>query len=130
MKKAMARGSQKGMTYLGMLILMIVIAFAAIIVIKVVPLYLENYKVESSLKSLAQDPKVKGAVISPREIVDMLHKRLMVNDVDHVTPDDISVTKEGGKTVIAIDYEARVSLFMNLDVVARFPDNRVELGGP
>ena len=130
MKKTMARGSQKGMTYLGMLILMVVIAFAAIIVIKVVPLYLEHYKVESSLNSLAQDPKVQAAGMPSREIVDFLHKRLMVNDVEHVTTDDISVTKEGGKTVVAVDYEARVSLFMNLDVVARFPDNRVELGGP
>jgi hypothetical protein len=129
MNNRTARGSQNGMTYLGMLILMIVIAFGAIIVIKVVPLYLEHFKVESSMKSLAQEPKDQLAGLPPSEIEKLLIKRLSINDVEHVTKDDISVTKEGGKTVISIDYEARVSLFMNIDLVVRFPDNRVELGG-
>ena len=56
--------------------------------------------------------------------------RLNINDVEHVTKDDIKITREGRKTVVEVDYEARVTLFDNLDLVARFPDNRVELGGP
>jgi len=129
MNNTMTRGNQRGMTYLGMLILMVVIAFGAIIVIKVLPLYLEHFKVESSLKSLAQEPHDQLAGLPPSEIKMLLLKRLAVNDVEHVSKEDISVTREGSRIVVTVDYEARASLLMNLDVVAKFPDNRVELGG-
>jgi hypothetical protein len=121
---------QNGMTYLGMLIMLIVIAFFAIVLIKVAPLYMEHFKVKSSLDSLAQEAKDDQSVLSPIEVEKHLLNRLSINDVQHVTKDDIKITREGRKMVVEVDYEARVTLFDNLDLVARFPDNRVELGGP
>jgi Domain of unknown function (DUF4845) len=129
MNRIAARSRQDGMTYLGMLILLIVIAFFAIVLIKVAPLYMEYFKVKSSLDSLVQDTKDNQAALSPAEIESSLLKRLSINDVQHVTKDDIKITREGRKTVVVVDYEARVTLFDNIDLVARFPDNRVELGG-
>ncbi len=130
MNKVTMRGRQDGITYLGMLMLMIVIAFFAIVVVKVLPVYLESFKVKSSLESLAQESKEKLATMTPGDLERQLLNRFQVNDVEHVTKDDITISKEDGKTVITVDYEARVTLFMNIDLVARFPDNRVELGGP
>ena len=130
MNSIAARGRQDGMTYLGMLIMLVVIAFCAVVLIKVLPLYMEHFKVKSSLDSLAQDAKDSQAALSPVEIEQHLLKRLSINDVQHVTKEDIQVTRDGRKIVVVVDYEARVTLFDNLDLVARFPDNRVELGGP
>ena len=130
MNSIAARGRQDGMTYLGMLIMLIVIAFIAVVLIKVLPLYMEHFKVKSSLDSLAQDTKDSQAALSPVEIEQHLLKRLSINDVQHVKKENIQVTREGRKIVVTVDYEARVTLFDNLDLVARFPDNRVELGGP
>jgi len=129
MKSIAARHRQDGMTYLGMLILLIVIAFFAIVLIKVLPLYMEHFKVKSSLDSLVQDAKDNQAALSPMEIEQHLLKRLSINDVQHVKKDDIEVTRDGRKIVVMVNYEARVTLFGNLDLVARFSDNRVELGG-
>ena len=130
MNNVIMRNGQRGMTYLGMLILMIVIAFCAIVVIKVMPVYLEHFKVESSLKSLAQDSKGDTAQLPPAEIRKLLMRRLEVNDVSHVKKEDIAISREGKKTMVDVSYEARVTLFFNLDLVARFPDNHIELGGP
>jgi maltodextrin utilization protein YvdJ len=130
MKIRTTRSKQNGMTYLGMLILLIFIAFIAIIVIKVVPVYLENFKVESSLTSLAQEPKDQLSTTTPGQLETLLMKRLEVNDVEHVKKDNIKITKEGPKTVIDVSYEVRVPLFLNIDLIAKFPENRVELGGP
>jgi hypothetical protein len=130
MKSMTTKTPQQGMTYLGMLILMVVIAIAAIVVIKVMPLYTENLKVQSSLKSLAEDVRSQHETVSPPELERLLLNRLSINDVEHVGKGDIEVTKENGRTVVAVSYEARVPLFYNLDLVARFPDNRVDLGGP
>lgn len=130
MNSIAARRRENGMTYLGMLIMLIVIAFFAIVLIKVAPLYMEHFKVKSSLDSLAQEAKDDQSVLSPIEIEKHLLNRLSINDVQHVTKDDIKITRDGRKMVVEVDYEARVTLFDNLDLVARFPDNRVELGGP
>ena len=130
MNNVIMTNGQRGMTYLGMLILMIVIAFCAIVVIKVMPVYLEHFKVESSLKSLAQDSKGDMAQLPPAEIRKLLMRRLEVNDVSHVKKEDITISREGKKTMVDVSYEARVTLFFNLDLVARFPDNHIELGGP
>lgn len=123
------KAPQRGMTYLGMLMLMVVIAVVAIAAIKVMPLYLENFKVQSSLKSLAEETRNNHDPVTAPELERLLLNRLSVNDVEHVGKDDIAITKENGRTVITVSYEARVPLFYNIDLVARFPDNRVELGG-
>ena len=130
MNSIAARRRENGMTYLGMLIMLIVIAFFAVVLIKVAPLYIESFKVKSSLDSLAQESKDGQPLSSPQEIEKHLFNRLGVNDVQHVTRKDIKITREGRKTVVVVDYEARVTLFDNLDLVAHFPDNRVELVGP
>lgn len=119
--------NQAGMTYLGMLILLIVIAFFAVVMIKVVPLYLEHFKVKSVLDSLKEESDT--AKLPPNEIERRIMSRLDVNDVENVEAQHIKVERSGGQTVVTIDYEARVPLFANLDVVAGF-DNRVELGAP
>ena len=130
MKSIAARQPQAGMTYMGMLIMLIVIAFFAVVVIKVLPLYLEHFNVTSSLQSLARDTKDQHGTLTPAEADKLLRNRLGINDVQHVTEDDIHVTRDGNNLVVEVSYEARVHLFGNLDVVAKFPDNRVELGGP
>ncbi len=130
MKSIAARQPQAGMTYMGMLIMLIVIAFFAVVLIKVLPLYMEHFNVTSSLKSLAQDTKDGQGAMTPMEVEKLLSNRLSINDVQHVTRDDIKVTRDGHRLVVDVSYEARVHLFGNLDVVAKFPDNHVELGGP
>jgi len=130
MKSITARQPQAGMTYMGMLIMLIVIAFFAVVLIKVLPLYMEHFNVTSSLKSLAKDTKDGQGAKTPMEVEKLLSNRLIINDVQHVTRDDIKVTRDGHRLVVDVSYEARVHLFGNLDVVAKFPDNRVELGGP
>lgn len=130
MNSIAARSRQDGMTYLGMLVLLIVIAIFATVLIKVLPLYMENFKVKSSLDSLAQEAKDDPTSLPQSEIEKHLLNRLSINDVEHVKKQNIKITKEGNKTVVAVDYEARVTLFDNLDLVAHFADNRVVLVGP
>ncbi len=54
-------------------------------------------------------------------------KRLGINNVTHVTRDNIEISKEDGKISIVISYEARVPMLANIDVVANFKDDKVEV---
>ena len=98
MNSIAARSRQDGMTYIGMLIMLVVIAFFAIVLIKVLPLYLEHFKVDSSLESLGKESKDDPMALSSMEIEKHLLNRLNINDVQHVTKDDIKITREGRKT--------------------------------
>lgn len=118
---------QSGMTYMGMLILLAVIAFFAVVVIKVVPLYLANFKVKSVLNSMKDERDI--ATMPSAEIEKRIMSRLDINDVD-IKRDDLKIVRSPNKTVITLNYDARVHLFANIDVVASFRDNSVEVGAP
>ncbi len=119
------RPPARGLTFLGLVLALAVAAFAALALARVVPLYLEAYKVRSVLRSLAEDPGLREA--SKGELLEALLRRLDINDIEHVDREAIRIERRRGVTTVSIDYEARVPLVGNLDLVARFSDNRVEL---
>ncbi|MBI2778829.1 MAG: DUF4845 domain-containing protein [Gammaproteobacteria bacterium] len=116
---------QQGMTAIGFVMLLGMIAFFTAIALKLTPLYLEHFEVSSVLKSLAQEPGIASK--SAAEIEDIIMKRLGINDVTHVTKDNIEISKEDGKISIVISYEARVPMLANIDIVANFKDDKVEV---
>ena len=106
---------QKGMTAIGWLLVLLLVVVFSIVAIKLIPMYLDSFKVTSSLESLSNDSKAKGK--SGREIRQLLMKRLDVNMVSDVTASDVSVSRSREGIVVEIDYEARRSLFGNLHMV-------------
>src|SRR3569623_1970972 len=126
MNRAMYKRDQAGITFLGLLLVLIIVAGFGIALVKIVPLYLGNFKVKSVLDSLKEERDI--ATMTPAENKRRINSRRDINVVA-LKKDDIKVTRAAGKTVITINYEKRVPLFANLDVVARFNDNRVELQG-
>ena len=109
---------QRGMTAIGWLLVMGLIAFFALITLRLVPLYLEYSKVSSVFESLAKEQGVGGR--SRNEIITLVTKRFGVNDVREVSPKLVKVSKSGGVMVISIEYERREHLMSNIDIVASF----------
>lgn len=115
---------QNGMTAIGWLLVLGLIAFFVLITLRMVPLYLEYAKVVSALESLENEPGITRKTKS--EIVKMVQKRFQVNDVKNVSAKQLEVKKDKGVLVISIDYERREHLVSNIDVVAKF-DKKVEV---
>ena len=115
---------QRGMTAIGWLLILGLIAFFALITLKLVPLYLEFAKVTSVFESLQNEPGITR--MSRPEIVKLVQKRFDVNDVENVDPKDTKVSKESGRLVVSIKYERREHLISNIDVVANF-EKQVEV---
>ena len=110
--------NQKGMTAIGWLFVLVLVLVFAIIAIKLIPMYLDGFKVYSSLESLQNDSQAKGKPAI--EIRKLLMRRLDVNMVNDVSPQDISITRSRNGVTVSVDYEARRSLFGNLSVVVAF----------
>lgn len=109
---------QRGMTAIGWLLVLGLIAFFTLITLRLVPLYLEYSKISSVFESLVDEP---GIGAKPRSaIISLVTKRFDINDVRKVSPKLIKISKEKGLTRISIEYERREHLMSNIDVVASF----------
>ncbi len=115
---------QKGMTAIGWLLVLGLIAFFTLITLRIVPLYLEYAKVTSVLESLQNEPGITRQTRG--EIVKLATKRFEVNDVRYVDPKLIKVSKDRGVLRVGIEYERREHLIGNVDIVATF-DKHIEV---
>ncbi len=117
---------QRGITMMGFALILGLIAFFTILILKIGPIYLEHYKVVTSLQSLKEDPALPRK--SRREIFSLLQKRFDINMIENVTAEDISVSKEDGIVTVSVAYEVEKPIFGNLSVLVYFDDN-IEVGG-
>lgn len=118
--------SQRGMTAIGMAMILVLCGFVLIIAVKLFPVYLESFKVNSALRGLAGDSRVAGA--SDAQVKELILKKLRVDDVADVKSQHIKIVSEGAKRKVSIEYERRVPMMGNVDAVVVFGDNAVEIG--
>ncbi len=109
---------QRGMTAIGWLLVLGLIAFFTLITLRMLPLYLEYAKVVSTLESLKDQPGITKQ--SKSEIIGIVGKRFGINDVHNVDPKLIRVNKDSGVMTVGIKYERREHLIANVDIVAKF----------
>lgn len=111
-------GREKGISFLGILFVAIVVVFSALILIRIVPPYLDFYQVKDSLDILAKDPATAG--MSKARLREMFSRRLHVNNINNIDPNKLEIENDKGKTKLVIKYETRVHVMGNLDAVINF----------
>ena len=111
-------GRQKGMTSIGWVLVFMLIAVVTLVILKLLPIYLDGFAVKSSLASLKNEHNISKT--SPSKIKTMLLKRFDINTVTDVTKDDIYIDKSQGMMTIEVEYEVRDKLVGNIDVVVMF----------
>lgn len=109
---------QKGMTLIGWLITLAIIGFVALVTLRLVPVYMNSFAVGSIVDGLSTDAALNSR--NRGEIREAFQKRLQINDVDVVTPSMLKFDEVAGGVRLTVEYEHRVDLFGNLDVVATF----------
>lgn len=111
---------QSGMTLIGFLLMFMLIGFFALLVLKIGPIYLEHFKVLSSLESLKNEPELASK--SKEEILSLLQKRWDINMVNNVTSENVSFTRQGGYVKVQVAYEVVEPIMGNVDVLVYFDD--------
>jgi hypothetical protein len=114
---------QKGLSGFGLIIVIGLFALLIISLLKVFPMYYENYKVKAVLESLRQNSDIDPE--SKRDIWGALSKGLYVQGVEIVKREDVDMSRKNGKTTIDISYETRDSYFGNLFIGAAFSESVV-----
>jgi len=117
---------QQGVTGIGWLIILGLIAFFVFIGLRLFPIYMENFNVVTSLKSLEKEPQVTKR--SKADVQTLIMKRFQINDVKNATRKDVSVSKRSGVLLVSVKYDVKTKLFGPLSLIAEF-DESVEVIG-
>ena len=107
---------QNGMTAIGWLIVLGLIGFFVLLTLRMLPSYLEYYKIVSSLDSLQNETGLD----SPHAIRRLLDRRFNISYVDVIQPKDVIIKPVGPNFQVIADYESRKHIFANVDVVMSF----------
>ena len=116
---------QDGMTGIGIAVILGMIAFFALIAMRLFPIYMEHFSVTTHLENLATDAETKEK--TNEEILKRLKKSFQIDDVRNVKSEHVYIerNKDGG-IVVAVEYEVRTSGIGNVDMIVKF-SNEVEI---
>lgn len=117
----MNRHRQGGMTGTGWLLVLALIGFFSMLIIKLAPVYMENYSVKTVLESLKEEPLISQKSVG--EVRKMIQRRLKVNGVYEMDKEAIKIKKEGGVMNVDITYQVTRHMAGNIDILISFSDN-------
>lgn len=113
---------QKGMFSLGGLYLVLSLGFFVFLAFKIVPPYFDNMYIQQGLKDLALINTESGE-ISSDDIRGRLSNFFRINNVRGDVVKQIKIKRKSGGVIVKIDYERRVPLFANVEVVMDFKNH-------
>ena len=103
------------------LVTMAIVAFVAIIVMRLFPMYQEYYKVVQVMDSMQQE--LKENRLTRQQTMTLLEKRFKFSGIDSVKRENIEIYRGRNNayiTRIVVDYEVRNPFIANLDTIGNF----------
>jgi hypothetical protein len=120
------RNRQKGVTFVGWLVLLVPVAIVFYAGIRLAPVYLNYMKVSKALESTAGEAKASTTdAVSLRNTID---RHFEIDMVEYPTTKDIKIVRDGGAWVMECAYDDEAPLFANLSLHVVF-DKKVKIGG-
>lgn len=112
------RHHQQGLSTLSLILIILVAAFFGTCAVKLLPVYIESFTVKKAVEIAVDQARTKK--LSPTEIRKVLGKQLDVNRAEAIAIKDVVITRAEGKTIVNANYEKRVPLMFNIDVILKF----------
>ena len=110
---------QRGVTMIGWICLLTPLAICLYAGVRVMPEYLNYYKVVQSMKEVAN--QLKGDdTLTAVNVRNALEKRFDVGYIDHPTVKEITISKGANGWFMMADYETTAPLFGNLYLLMAF----------
>jgi hypothetical protein len=97
------RQKQRGITFLGLVVVAGILVFGGIVGMQVFPTYIEFLAVQKAAKKAATG----GTVPEVRSIFD---KAAQIDDIRTVSGKDLEVSKQGEKVVVSFAYQREIHL--------------------
>ncbi len=113
-----AKNRQHGMGFMGLIAIIALVVFVAILGMKVVPAYLHNVEIARLLKAVASDPQMQSA--SAKDIHEAYSKRAMMDSITDIKPEDIVIDRDSGRLVLSVSYPIEIPVAGNMSLLLKF----------
>ncbi|MEG0922439.1 MAG: DUF4845 domain-containing protein [Comamonas sp.] len=112
------RSRQRGMSFIGVVLMGFIIVGLAVIGSKAVPIVIENMNIKKAATKAAR----QGTTV--QEVRAVYAAAQAIDDMTSVNPQDLGVTKdESGKVVVSYAYERDIPIYGPVYLVFRFNDS-------
>ena len=114
------RKKQRGLSFIGLIVLVGVLGFLGVIGLKLIPIYIESWKIDGIMNAVIKEPGINDQ--SRQEVIEAMLKRLDIDAVDSVNytnwKDRLAVTKRKNNITIKVTYEITTPRIWNLSLGA------------
>lgn len=113
---------QSGITLVGFIIILIVVAFFAYTAMKLVPAYLDYFSVAKAMNTVATQT-TSGSSTTPEEIRRQLDTQQLSQyfDDEDIAPGNVHiVTNRGGGSSLKLSYDKKIHWIYNIDFLLHF----------
>jgi len=117
-KTAWKRG--RGVTLMGLIMVLFVLVFVALFAMKLIPAYIEYATAKKAIEAIARD---RTAASSPQEARRLFDSRAVIDNITVIKGSDLEITKDGGGLVIGFTYRKEVPLVSNVGLYIDFAAN-------
>ncbi|HEY5019807.1 MAG TPA: DUF4845 domain-containing protein [Steroidobacteraceae bacterium] len=115
------RHSQRGITFIGWLFLLVPIAIVVYGGIRLAPMYLNYMRVVKSLSRMVTETQGAGTTAAtPQAMRVTLGKLFDIESIEHPDIKDIDIHREGDHFVAIADYEDVAPMFGNVSLLVQF----------
>jgi len=121
-REVVMRHRQRGITFLGWIVLLVPVAIVVYVAIRAVPVYLNYSKVSRAFEQTRTEYSASGST-SREMIKSSIEKRFDVDYVDKPKIGDVSIRKSGEDWVVEVAYEDVVPLLYNASLLLEFEKN-------
>ena len=104
---------QRGVTLMGLIILLFILIFVAMLGFKLIPAYIDFYTAKKAINAVARQGSTAAEIRRSFEL------RSAIDDLK-VRTSDLEITKEGNEMVIGFAYRKEVPLFSNVGIYIDF----------
>jgi hypothetical protein len=120
------RNKQRGLSFLVIFLIGVVLALGAVGAMKIAPAYTDFITAKKAIVAIAASEGRTGSVTDIRKAFDRYSN---VNNITVVTPGELEISKDGGDVVISFAYSKKIPLFANVSLLIDFAASTAPGGG-
>lgn len=120
------RNKQRGIGFLVIFLIGVMLALGAVGAMKIAPAYSEFVTIKKTITAVATNEGRTGSVTEIRKAFD---RRANIDSITAVTAGELEISKDGGEVVISFAYAKKIPLFANVSVLIDFAASTAPGGG-
>jgi hypothetical protein len=113
------RHSQRGVTLIGWLVLLVPVAIIVYAGIRLTPIYLNYMRVSKALTQIASEAK-SGDTTNATTLRNALEKHFDIDSITQPSTKEIDIHRENEHWVAIADYEEVAPMFANISLLVQF----------